>query len=168
MIDGLIESFEPIGNKKAVVLILGTMPGQESLNKSQYYAHRRNSFWHIMGELFNAGFNLEYKQRQKILIQNGIAVWDVLKCCKRKGSGDLAIEGEIANDFNAFSRKYPKIRNVFFNGQNAERFYRRLVLPGLAEKYQNIAYKTLPSTSPANAHKDFQAKLAEWDTVKLY
>jgi TDG/mug DNA glycosylase family protein len=166
MTDGHIKSFEPIGDKKAVVLILGTMPGRESLNKSQYYAHKRNSFWHIMGELFGAGFSLEYEQRQKILIKNGIAVWDVLKCCRRKGSGDLAIESEIPNDFNAFFHKYSKIRNVFFNGQNAEKFYRRLVLPGLAEKYQNITYKTLPSTSPANAHKDFQAKLAEWYSVK--
>src|SRR3972149_6456439 len=138
MTNGLIESFEPIGDKKAVVLILGTMPGRESLNKSEYYAHRRNSFWNIMGELFGAGFNLEYEQRRKILIQNGIAVWDVLKCCMRKGSGDLAIESEIANDFNAFFHKYSKIRNVFFNGQNAEKFYRRLVLPSLAEKYQLI------------------------------
>ncbi|MFA6426805.1 MAG: DNA-deoxyinosine glycosylase [Phycisphaerae bacterium] len=95
-------------------------------------------------------------------LQNGIAVWDVLKYCQRKGSGDLAIEGEIANDFNVFFYEYSKIRKVFFNGQNAEKFYRRLVLPSLVEKYQNIAYKTLPSTSPANAHKDFQTKLKEW------
>lgn len=168
MPENLIKSFEPIGDKEAVVLILGTMPGRESLNKSEYYAHRRNSFWHIMGELFGADFSLEYEQRRKILIQNGIAVWDVLKCCRRKGSGDLAIEGEIANDFNVFFHKYSKIRNVFFNGQNAERFYHRLVLPSLAEKYQNITYKTLPSTSPANAHKNFQAKLREWNAIRLY
>jgi hypoxanthine-DNA glycosylase len=121
-----------------------------------------------MGELFGAGFNQEYQQRQKILVQNGIAVWDVLKCCTRKGSGDLAIENEIANDFNAFFRKYPQIRNIFFNGRNAEKFYRRLVLPGLAEKYQNIEYKILPATSPANARKDFQMKLKEWYVVKFF
>jgi G:T/U-mismatch repair DNA glycosylase len=71
MTDGIIKSFEPIGDKRAVVLILGTMPGRESLNKSEYYAHRRNSFWHIMDELFGAGFSFEYEQRQKILVQNG-------------------------------------------------------------------------------------------------
>lgn len=166
MMNSYVRSFEPIGDKKAVVLILGTMPGRESLNKSEYYAYRRNSFWNIIGELFGAGFNLEYEQRQKILIQNGIAVWDVLKCCKRKGSDDSAIESEIANDFNAFFHKYSKIRNVFFNGQNTEKFYRRLVLPSLAEKYQNITYKTLSSTSPANAHMNFREKLKIWRVVK--
>jgi double-stranded uracil-DNA glycosylase len=166
MIDGHIKSFNPIGDKNATVLVLGTMPGQESLNKSEYYANRRNLFWNIMGELFGAGFYLEYEQRRNILIQSGIAVWDVLKCCKRKGSGDLAIESEIANDFNAFFHKYSKIRGVFFNGKNAEKFYHKLVLPHLAEKYRHIIYKTLPSTSPANAHMDFQMKLTEWYAVK--
>ena len=165
MTDGCIEGFNPIGDKMATVLILGTMPGQESLNKAEYYAHRRNAFWNIMGEIFGAGFNLEYEQRQNILIQNGIAVWDVLKCCQRKGSSDSNIEGESVNDFDAFFCGYPKIRNVFFNGKSAERFYQRLALPQLSGKYQHIIYQGLPSTSPANAQMDFQMKLTEWHAV---
>ena len=47
-----IQSFEPLGNRSAKILILGSMPGKLSLVMQQYYAHPRNTFWRIMGSLF--------------------------------------------------------------------------------------------------------------------
>ena len=46
-----LEGFQPISSKNARVLILGSMPGERSLEVGQYYAHSRNAFWKIMEEI---------------------------------------------------------------------------------------------------------------------
>lgn len=154
-------SFPTISNTKATVLILGTMPGVHSLAENQYYAHPRNAFWKIMFTLFNMSFSTDYEQRKKLLLQNGIALWDVLEACERKGSLDSAIKQEIANDFASFFKQHPHITHLFFNGQKAAVFFKKYV--SLEQDYQLV---TLPSTSPANAAKSFEKKLEEWQVIK--
>ena len=58
-----VQSFPPIVSPQSKLLILGSMPGEASLKAGQYYAHPRNAFWHIMGELFGAGPSLPYQKR---------------------------------------------------------------------------------------------------------
>jgi len=59
--------FPPVATRDARVLILGTLPGPESLRQQQYYALPRNAFWRIMGDLFGAGPGESYPRRLKIL-----------------------------------------------------------------------------------------------------
>ena len=141
------------------------MPGKESLRAGQYYAHPRNAFWPIMGELIGAAATLPYKTRTQILKSAGIALWDVLASCTRHSSMDADIEADsiCANDFASFFLKHPHITQVFFNGAMAEKCFRKYVLPSLENKSQY--YHRLPSTSPANAAMRYEQKLKAWEVI---
>jgi TDG/mug DNA glycosylase family protein len=160
-----VQCFAPVENANAHVLILGSMPGEASLRANQYYAHPRNLFWRIMGELFGAGPDLPYQQRIQALRSAGIALWDVLHTCSRKGSLDSNIAGAslVPNDFAAFFQRHPKICHVFFNGAKAEECYRKRVLPCIESK--SIDYLRLPSTSPTNAAISYERKLDAWRAI---
>jgi hypoxanthine-DNA glycosylase len=157
-----IQSFLPIAAKDARVLILGSMPGRESLAARQYYAHRQNAFWRILGALLGFEPSAPYAARVRALKAARIALWDVLHSCEREGSLDASIEAEIANDFERFFGAHPRLRHVFFNGAKAEASYRRHVLPGLGRA---LRYRRLPSTSPAHAALPFTRKLAAWRAI---
>jgi hypoxanthine-DNA glycosylase len=43
--DSPIYSFAPIADSRSKVLIMGTIPGKESLKMNVYYAHPQNAFW---------------------------------------------------------------------------------------------------------------------------
>ena len=159
-----VQSFPPIADAKARILILGSMPGKASLAAGQYYAHGQNLFWHILGDVTGAGPALPYAARARALRSCGIALWDVLASCAREGSLDSAIDDASisANDFVAFYRAHPRIAHVFFNGAKAEACYRKHVLPLLADGLGPASYRRLPSTSPANASMSRAYKQKLW------
>lgn len=150
------------------VLVLGTLPGQVSLQRQQYYAQPQNAFWKIMGALVGAGLELTYDARIQRLKDHGIALWDVCASAHRPGSLDASIAGHtiVANPFDEFFDAHPGIRMVCFNGAKAEALYRRHVVPNLTSA-RNITYVTLPSTSPANAGMPFAQKLARWSVIMV-
>jgi len=157
-------SFPPIIGKVPKTLILGSMPGMESLKQQRYYAHPRNAFWPIMMSLFEQSHALDYQQRCDMLKQQQIAVWDVLKSCRRPGSLDQHIEAEsmIANDFVAFMQTHPTIQQIFFNGGKAEQVFKRYVMKQLEATGISPRYLRLPSTSPAHAAMSFETKQQLW------
>ncbi len=157
--------FAPIEDAAAIVLILGSMPGKASLTAGEYYAHPRNIFWPIMGELVGAHPGLAYEGRLRMLKSSGIALWDVLHSCIRKSSLDSDIEevSVIPNDFEFFFLRHPNITHVFFNGAKAEQCFLRYVQPSLTP--HSLQYQRLPSTSPANAGTSYGKKLDAWQAV---
>ncbi|OIO73017.1 MAG: DNA-deoxyinosine glycosylase [Zetaproteobacteria bacterium CG_4_9_14_3_um_filter_49_83] len=152
----------------ARLLILGSMPGRKSLMEAQYYAHPGNTFWPIMGELFDFDAALDYQQRLACLRQAGVALWDVAYSCQRPGSLDASINMQtvIANDFTGFFQAQPQIQAVFFNGRKAAELYCRLVVPALPEPWKSLACMTLPSTSPAHASLRMADKLKQWMQIR--
>lgn len=154
--------FAPIANRDARVLILGSMPGSASLKASEYYAHPRNAFWKIIADITGVAADAPYAQRIATLKTSGIALWDVLQSCKRRGSLDADIETDTlkVNDFASFFREHRRIENIFFNGTTAQRYYTRYVLPELSAHSLHTA--RLPSTSPAHAALSFEQKRAKW------
>lgn len=164
----LARSFPPLARPEARVLILGSMPGEESLRQRQYYAYPHNLFWPIMGELFGAGRELDYDARAAALTAQGVAVWDVLKSCERAGSldGSIVPHTEKPNDFRRFLAAHPRIGTVFFNGGKAQSAFTRHVLPRLGERAARLRFVRLPSTSPAHAGLTRAAKLRAWRQVR--
>ena len=165
-----VQSFAPIENARARILILGSMPGEASLAAGQYYAHAQNLFWRILGEITGAAPASSYAARARALKAHGIALWDVLASCAREGSLDSAIDDASVrvNDFASFYRGHPRIARVFFNGAKAEACYRRHVLPVLADLPAAPIYRRLPSTSPANASMSRAHKHRVWiDALRL-
>jgi len=162
-----IHSFTPIASAGSRVLILGSMPGVASLHAAQYYAHPRNAFWPIMGQLLGFAPAVGYRHRVAALKNSRIAVWDVLQSCIRQGSGDDSIDDEsiVVNNFNAFFARHRQVERVFFNGMKAESSFRRLVLPYLERT--GFRLKRLPSTSPAHASLTLAQKFEAWQAVTV-
>jgi double-stranded uracil-DNA glycosylase len=158
------QGFAPIARRDARVLVLGSLPGQESLRRRQYYAQPRNAFWPIMGALCGAGPELPYRARARRLTACGVALWDVCRTACRAGSLDASIvpASVVVNDFGGFLARHPRVRLVCFNGRTAAALYRRHVLPGLAPRLRALATLELPSTSPAHAALALPAKLERW------
>ena len=163
------QSFPPSSSPDAEVLILGSMPGQASLQAQQYYAHPHNAFWGIMGELFGAGRELAYAARLKRLARHRVALWDVAFRCERRGSLDAKIRlaSVVPNDFRAFLGRHRRIHTILFNGQKAEQLFRALVAKRMPEAVRSIRCVRLPSTSPAHASLSRGQKLARWRAAMI-
>jgi hypoxanthine-DNA glycosylase len=97
------------------------------------------------------------------LQSHGVALWDVLRVCRRVGSADSAIEPKslAANDFDELFAHYPTITTVHFNGAKAADLFRKL-----ATATDRIRYQRLPSTSPAHVMRP-GAKLAAWRVIAI-
>lgn len=154
-----VHSFKPVINADSKILILGSMPGRESLHKGEYYGHPRNAFWRIMFCLLGEEPTEDYAAKKRMLLVHGIALWDVIQSCERKGSLDSAIKNIVPNDFFSLYERYPNIQHVFFNGAKAQDSYRRNI--GFDD---NKSFARLPSTSPAHAVK-FDKKLKAWREI---
>lgn len=154
----LLEGLPPIADDSAQILILGNMPSVMSLSAQQYYGNPRNAFWRIAGDILGFDPASPYEERTAALRVRRVAVWDVLRLCRRAGSLDSAIEPDsmVANDFAAFLAAHPAIERVLFNGAAAERNFVRL-----ADIDRPLRYRRLPSTSPAQTMR-YADKLRAW------
>ena len=164
----IIESFNYISNPDCIAVILGTMPGEESLRQKKYYAHSDNLFWDIIIRVLKPDLTdkaieiLSYEDKTNALLDNKIALWDVLKFCNRKGNLDSAIRNEIKNNFENFFEVNNKIRTVFFNGQLSQKHFDKTY--GDLAKRLDLRQIVLPSTSSSHKLNCFQ-KLKEWRVV---
>ena len=161
-----VQSFDPVSRASARILILGSMPGKASLSAEEYYAHPRNAFWKIMEKLFGVAADAPYSDRLRQLTAKRVALWDVMKACRRESSldSDIIDASIIPNDFSAFFDAHPKVESVYFNGAKAESSYRKHVSPTLGDR-DSIRYTRLPSTSPAHASLSLQQKISAWKRI---
>ena len=154
-------SFRPVVDQRSLVLVLGTLPGEESLRRVEYYAHPRNLFWPIVCGLFGAAAPTLYADKLRFVASRRIALWDVCESAGRRASADATIRGEVPNAIDALLLEHPGIRAVAFNGSGARQLYDRHFA-----RRPELVYLALPSTSPAYASLGFADKLARWSALR--
>lgn len=154
----------PIVDDKTRVLVVGSMPGVQSLEKQQYYGNARNHFWPIISEVFQEEIPTVYRERIAVLKKHGIGLWDTIQSCERKGSLDATIRNEVPNDFHWLFAMYPQIELVLFNGGKAFDVFKKQV--GL-ELLAGRSYEKMPSTSPIPGKniKSFDQKILAWQII---
>ncbi|HEU0097360.1 MAG TPA: DNA-deoxyinosine glycosylase [Allosphingosinicella sp.] len=156
-------SFPPVADAGTRILVLGSLPGEESLARAQYYANPRNHFWRLIGAVAGLDLaSLPYQARLQALLAAGVGLWDTVGSATRRGSLDGAIRGHRANDLAELCAGLPELRAVGFNGGKSA----ALGLPLLAGR-ADLALIPLPSSSPAYT-RPFEEKLAEWRKLAPY
>lgn len=159
--DAVKRSFPAVADGRTRLLILGSLPGEVSLARAQYYAHPQNQFWRLIGGVIDADLNgLPYLARLAALHASGVGLWDVIGTASRKGSLDTAIRDHQANPLAVFAASLPRLRAVAFNGGKAASLGRKL----LADR-PDLALIALPSSSPAYT-APFAVKAEAWGQLK--
>ena len=149
-------SFEPVFGPASRALILGSWPSPESWRQGFYYGHPRNRFWPLLARLCGAETPQTVEQKRALILQNGLALWDVLESCTVTGASDASIKDPVPVDLAALLKKAP-VEAVFCNGAAAHRFYVKFHQP-----LTGIEAVQLPSTSPANAAFGMEKLAAAW------
>jgi hypoxanthine-DNA glycosylase len=155
--------FAPVADEKTCVLILGSLPGEISLARNQYYANPRNQFWRLTEAVIGVALcDLPYEARLRTLLGARIGLWDVVGSASRQGSLDSRIQGYEPNDLNTFAASHPHLRAIAFNGKRAAQIGQRQLPPDFGP-----VFVTLPSSSPANT-MPFDLKQERWVALKRF
>jgi hypoxanthine-DNA glycosylase len=157
-------SFPPVVAPRTRLLILGSLPGEASLRRGEYYAHPRNQFWRLMEGVIGAPLaGSPYPDRLAALLGAGVGLWDVVRSARRVGSLDAAIRDHTANELGALIATLPALAAVAFNGATASAIGRRRLGPETG-----FAQVTLPSSSPTHAGVPFGRKAEQWARLRAF
>lgn len=161
-------SFPPIIDTSSRLLILGTLPGDESLRQQQYYAHPRNQLWRILAAIYRVPFPATYPDRSALVLQQQLALWDVVQHGEREGSLDQAIRHATPNDFQWLFATYPHLQAIVLNGRKAHDLFEHMVLKQqVLDSIEHLPRLLMPSTSPA-ATLPLAVKIERWRQITAF
>lgn len=156
-------SFPPVWDACTRVLLLGSLPGEMSLAKGQYYGHPQNQFWRLIGKVIGRELTeLGYEARLEALLEAGVGLWDVIATAERAGSLDGAIRAHLPNALPELAARMPELKAIGFNGKTSARIG-KAALAGRG-RWELIE---LPSSSPAFTHP-FERKLEAWMALQPF
>ncbi|MDY4969663.1 MAG: DNA-deoxyinosine glycosylase [Lachnospiraceae bacterium] len=155
----LNHTFEPVFNEHSRILILGTFPSVKSREQGFYYGHPQNRFWKILAGLLKEPVPETIEEKKKLLLQHGIAIWDVVAACDIVGSSDSSIKNVVPADLSRVLDHAP-IQKIYANGGKAYSLYQKYAFPITGRE----AVK-LPSSSPANARWQMEQLLEDWGQI---
>ncbi|WP_024973130.1 DNA-deoxyinosine glycosylase [Ralstonia pickettii] len=156
--------FPPVVEAHTRVLILGSLPGEASLAQSQYYAHKQNQFWRLVGEVIGQDLaGMEYGARLQALLAHRLGLWDVVAEARREGSLDSKIRDHAGNDLSSLIASLPNLAVIAFNGGTAE----RIGLKALGSHGGSYRIVRLPSSSPAHT-MPYAEKLHAWRELESW
>ena len=155
-------AFPPSVDADTRLLVLGSLPGDASIRQGEYYAHRGNGFWTLMGEALGEDVRgMPYAMRLKRLRARGVGLWDVIESAQRDGSLDGAIRGAELRDLALFAQRLPALRAVAFNGRTAALHGRRQL-----GHRPDLTLIDLPSSSGAYASMSRAKKAEIWGGLR--
>ena len=169
--------FEPVFDERSRILVLGSFPSVLSRENAFYYGNPQNRFWRVMaaclsepvpqneGGLSDDGRPLTLEEsiaaKKRMLLEHGIALWDVIASCDIKGSSDASIKNVVPAQVERVLEE-AHIGAVICNGGTAGRLYKRYL-----QWQVGLAAHVLPSTSPANAAWQLERLTARWQEALL-
>ncbi|MDY5212060.1 DNA-deoxyinosine glycosylase [Intestinibacter sp.] len=152
----------PIFDKNSKILVLGSFPSVKSRESQFFYHHPQNRFWKVLSSVIGVDTPTSIEEKKKFLLDNNIALWDVIDSCDIEGSSDSSIKNVVANDLDKIIENC-NIKQIFCNGGKSYELYRKY-----CEKDTNLKAIKLPSTSPANARFSLEKLIAEWNIILNY
>ena len=172
-----IRGFKPIINGNSKILILGTIPGNKTLenfkltgNEDYYINFSHNHFYSTIAEIFGLDMSLlfeksnrGYQYRKKALLDNYISLFDIYSSCKRAigVSSDNKIKNPVPSDIKSLLIKYSNIKYVYTNGLGTYKKFMK-INKDIQSDFPHIIFKGLTSTSNANnGHFDIN----EWENA---
>ena len=152
--------FGPVCAPGSAALILGTYPSPKSFEAGFFYGHPQNRFWPLMAALAGAPAPTTIAEKKALILDQGLALWDVLERCTITGASDASITDPVPNDLADLIAR-TAITRVFCNGAAAHRLYVRYAQP-----HTGLPALRLPSTSPANAAFGMARLIQAWQPVQ--
>ena len=164
--------FEPVFDERSRVLMLGSFPSVLSRANAFYYGNPQNRFWRVMAACLGAPvppnegdpladgtpatLDASIAAKRFMLLDGGVALWDVIESCDIKGSSDASIKNVVPADIERITGNAP-IELVVCNGGTAGRLYKRYL-----QERTGLSAVVLPSTSPANAAWRLERLVERW------
>ena len=152
--------FPPLYNENSKILILGSFPSVKSREQMFFYGHPQNRFWKVVSAVFESTEPVTIEEKRNFLLNNGIALWDVIGSCEITGSADSSIKDVKVNDISEILN-IADIKNIYVNGKTAEKYFNKYMKKSISKEAI-----CLPSTSPANAAWTVDKLIEAWSIIK--
>ena len=152
--------FAPVYDARSRVLVLGSLPSVLSRENAFYYGNPHNRFWVVTAAVFGCSVPQTIEEKTRMLLENGVALWDVVRECDIRRSSDGSIRNAVPNDIRPILEG-ADIRAICANGAKAAELYGRLILPLTGREAIR-----LPSTSPANAACSLETLAEAWRVLR--
>ena len=155
----VIHPIDPVYNEHSRVLVLGSFPSVKSREAEFFYGHPQNRFWKVLAAVFHRPVPVTVEEKRALLLEEGVALWDVIASCEIRGSSDSSIKNAVPNDLTPIFET-ASIGAIYVNGKTAEKYYKKYLLP-----LTHREALCLPSTSPANAAWNLERLVKAWQIL---
>ncbi len=156
----IVHPIPPLFDENSKTLILGSFPSVKSREAAFFYGHPQNRFWSVLATIYGVEKPKSVEEKKKLVLENNLALWDVIASCEIVGSSDSSISDVTANDLSIIINN-SKVERIFVNGKTAEKYYNKYTYPKTG-----IKAVCLPSTSPANAAWSLEKLSEAWKIIK--
>ena len=149
----------PLYDRFSTRLILGSFPSVLSRRDEFYYANPQNRFWKVLAAVLGSPVPVTTEQKKALILNNNLALFDVIADCEIVGSADSRIKNAVANDLSPLLSG-SRISKIFVNGKTAQKLYDKHLRSSVG-----IDCIYLPSTSPANAAFSLERLIEQWKAL---